>query len=111
MFWKKKSIADAAGPISVPGFIGARVVEKMMKNPDLSDHWVEYKGVVRHRSNGDGICDIRIFDKWDTDHRGIKVTDFKFLDAHSDLIQFEGWFDEKSKRAEIKDLRKFENKP
>jgi hypothetical protein len=109
MFWKRKSMEDQKGPINVPGFVGGKVVEIMQKRQDLSDHWVKYKGLVRPRAGADGSFDIRIFDQWDTDQKGIKVTDYDYLDAHPELVQFEGWFNPKTKKVEMRDTRKVES--
>jgi hypothetical protein len=109
VFWKKKSLADKKGPTSIPGYVGKKVVDILQKRQDMSDHWVKYKGLYRPHAGTNGGYDIRIFDEWDTDQKGIKVGDYAFLDAHPDLVQFEGWCDEKTRKVEIRDVRKLDN--
>jgi hypothetical protein len=100
MFWKKKSSLEDRGPINIPGWVGAFVVPELQKLP-FTDHWVKYKGVVRQKNTG-RIFDIRIYDEWETNQKQLKVTGYSFFDKYPELIQFEGWFDESSKKAEIK---------
>lgn len=100
MFWKKKPPIEGRGPINIPGWVGGYVVPELQKLP-YADHWVKYKGVVRRRNDGRSF-DIRIFDEWETGKGKMKVTDYSFFDNHPELIRFEGWYDETTKRADIK---------
>jgi hypothetical protein len=106
MFWKKKSLANQTGPFTVPNFVGDKIATSFQTSPDFSNHWVKYKGVVRLHAGEKGGCDIRIFDEWETNQTHIKVIDYAFLDTHTDLVHFEGWFDYKTRTAEINDVRK-----
>jgi hypothetical protein len=100
MFWKKKLPIEDQGAINIPGWVGAYVVPELQKLP-YTDHWVKYKGVVRKR-NAERTFDIRIFDEWEINQKQLKVTGYSFFDKYPELIQFEGWFDETSKKADIK---------
>lgn len=98
MFWKK---ADISKPTSVPSLVGKRIVEEMQKMPHTSDHWVKLKGVMRQHGNQPDAFDIRVYDEWEADQKKLKVENWVTLDQHPDLIQYEGWFDKKSKKVEI----------
>ncbi len=106
MFWKNKSLSDQLGPFIVPNFVADKVVMSLQINSDFSNHWVKYKGVARPHNGVKGGYDIRVFDESETIKTGNKVIDYAFLDAHPDLVHFEGWFNDKTKIAEINDVRK-----
>ena len=89
-------------PIKVPNYIGRRMVEELQKLPQTSNHWVQYKAVIRKQANKPDSYDVRIYDEWETNKKGVKVTNYNSLDAHPDLIQFSGWFDSQTKLVEIK---------
>ena len=101
MFWKTAELKEGR-PVKIPAYIGKHVVEEMQKMPQTSDHWVSYKAVVRPQAGKADSWDIRIFDEWETNEKGIKVADFAFLDAHPELIRFDGWFNAKTHTVDVK---------
>ena len=73
----------------------------MQKLPHTSDHWVKLKAVMRPREGNPDAFDIRVYDEWESDEKKVKIKDWASLDQQPDLIQYEGWFDKKSKKVEI----------
>ena len=45
---------------------------------------------------------MRIFDENLAVQGHVKITDYASLEEHPDLIIFEGWYNKKTKKAEIK---------
>lgn len=90
-------------PINIPSFVGSQIVKELQaKPPKEADHWVRYKAVVRKRASTPNSYDMRIYDEFETETKGVKITDYAFLDDHPDLVQFAGWFDPQTKKVEIK---------
>ena len=105
MFWEKKSAKTSEGPTKIDRLLTEIIGNEWTKVPSVSDHWVVYKAVTRmHKDNG-SVCDVRVFDEWSAKEKRVKVTDYESLDAHPDLVIFEGWLDRKAKKGDIK-LRK-----
>jgi len=105
MFWKKNAAKRSEGPCKIDRLLSEIIGDEWNKVPSVSDHWVVYKAVTRaHKDNG-SVCDVRIFDEWCAKDRKVKVSNYESLDAHPDLVIFEGWLDRKGKKGEIK-LRK-----
>jgi hypothetical protein len=57
------------------------------------------KGLVRPREGNRGCFDVRVVDERDALNRNIIITDYSFLDAHQELILFEGWYDKVNKKV------------
>jgi hypothetical protein len=105
MFWKKKTAKTSEGPTKIDRLLTEIIGNEWTKVSSVSDHWVIYKAVTRmHKDNG-SVSDIRVFDEWSAKQRRVKVTGYESLDAHPDLVIFEGWLDRKAKKGDIK-LRK-----
>jgi hypothetical protein len=100
--FKKFSSLNENAPISVPSYIGKSMVEQLQKLPQSSNHWVRYKAVIRKQPAKPNTYDIRIYDEWETEKKGAKVTNYNFFDSYPDLIQFTGWFEPQTKMVEIK---------
>jgi hypothetical protein len=101
MFGKKKSKVKS-GPTDVKGVL-ARVIGDAWGNlPRTEDHWVDYKAVMRPRSEGPNSFDVRIYDQWYTRQMNISVVDYQSLDEHQGLILLDGWVDMKAKKGEIR---------
>lgn len=99
MFWKKTLETDT--PTGVPTIVAKKLVELMQKLPHTSDHWVKLKAVMRTHEGKADVFDIRVYDEWEADAKKVKIEDWATLDQHPDLIQYEGWFDNKSKKVEV----------
>ena len=101
MFGKKKGLKTK--PVEVD-----RTIYKIIGNewnkipPGDSDHWVKYMAVMRPQKQGSDVYDIRVFNQWYAQQNKIRVFDYAALDNHSELVLFEGWFDIKTKKGEIK---------
>jgi hypothetical protein len=95
-FWKKaeNKEEELSRPKSIPESVGRHLVVKMHKDPD----WVwSLKGVVKRRqADSNTKLDFRVFDEGDAASKGVRIKDYKTLDAHPELILFDGWFDKKT---------------
>ncbi|MCJ7594214.1 MAG: hypothetical protein MUO52_05515 [Desulfobacterales bacterium] len=107
-FWEKKveAVAPAGataeklpGPKEIPYPVGKHLVVALGQDPD----WVwQLKGVVRHREGGGkDAFEVRVFSEGDTAMKKVPVKTYNSLDAHADLILFEGWFDKKSMDVQV----------
>jgi len=68
------------------------------KNPD----WVWHlKNVMRQRADALSTYDVRVFSQSEAAEKRIDVKNYLTLDAHPELILFEGWFDKSSKKIEL----------
>lgn len=99
MFFGKK---DKNRPVELSGFISRQLAKEWEKIPAATDHWVKYMALKRAQADDQNTFDIRIFDQTLTDQRKIKVTRYEDLDPYPDLVTFEGWVNEKTKKADIK---------
>ncbi|MBU2497563.1 MAG: hypothetical protein KKE57_01555 [Proteobacteria bacterium] len=106
-FWEKKAevVAPAGpnaeklpGPKEIPYPVGKHLVVALNQDPD----WVwQLKGVVRHRPEGKDAFDVRVYSVNDAVLKKVSVKNYTSLDAHADLILFEGWFDKKSMEVHV----------
>lgn len=94
MAWKDKKQGNISGPIKVDRAL-YRIVGGGWSLLPASDHWVRFMAVVRQHEDNQDVYDVRIFDQWCTDQKGIKVVDYASLDFHPDLVVFKGWYDRK----------------
>ncbi len=104
MFWKRKEGEEKLpGPreISVP--VQKHLIDQRKMDPDLVRL---LKAVVRKSPKGDAAFDIRVYDESEAGARKIPVKNYTSLDEHPDLIIYEGWFDEGSKRVELEEKKK-----
>ena len=105
-FWQKESeegssepkVVKLPGPKRIPEPVGRYLVVKLGKDPD----WVWHlESVARQRPEGKHAFDIRVFDSSLAESKNVVVKNFNSLDAHPELILFEGWYDKKSMQAQI----------
>ncbi len=108
-FWKKTATDNngkpaapkLSGPKDIPETIGMYMVTTLHKNPD----WVwTLKAVMRDRADSKEVRDIRIYDPSKTSVQKVAVKNYTTLEAHPALILFEGWFDKKRRKFEIKEI-------
>ena len=90
------------GPKELDAHLSRLVADEWEKVPTDSDHWMKFMMVERHRDNNENEVDVRIFDQWAADQHKIKVADYAALDSHPDLILFEGLYNKKAKKADLK---------
>ncbi len=112
MFWKKKP-AEAGtpqqphaeklpGPKDIPELAGRTLVVDHKKDPE----WVwRLKSVIRQSPKGKKVFEVRIFDAAQAAQKQVKVENWNTLDAHPDLILFEGWFDKENYTAELQERK------
>jgi hypothetical protein len=130
MFWKKKQVTTApviegtagaaearpsekkiesakaaklSAPRPMPGLLEKHLVTSYKMDADIAKL---LKVVVRRRPETEGAFDCRIFDQSEASASGTQVKDYASLDGHPELILYEGWFDEGSKRVEIVEKKK-----
>ena len=108
MFWKKKpeellklEVEKLPRPKEIPKLVGRNLVVEKKQDPD----WIwKLKGVVRKRlQEGKDTFDVGIFDEAQVSVKNVTVKDYNSLDEHPDLILYEGWFDKKSMKVQIKE--------
>jgi hypothetical protein len=90
------------GPTAVKGFLARLAGDEWGKLPRTEDHWVDYRAVMRQRSEGPNTFDVRIYDDWCAKQRNLNVVDYQSLEGHQELILLDGWVDMKVKKGEIK---------
>ncbi len=104
-FWKKDSGNATASKnngrkVSKPrelDLVGRHLVQKLKKDPD----WVwNLREVVLQREGIKGAFDFRVFDPVMAKQKKVAVTDYPSLDAHPELILYEGWYDKTSNKVE-----------
>ena len=101
MFGKKKNIK--AGPSELSAFLSRMISHEIAKHPSVNtDHWVKHMVVERPRAEDTDVIDFRIFDKWETDQAKLDIIDYSSLDAHPQLILYEGWYNKKAKKSEVR---------
>jgi len=92
MFGKQKQGEEKLpGPKDIPEPIGMYMVAELHNNPD----WVwSLKGVIHKVGKNGFYC--RVFDEVQTSKAGVKVKDWISLDAHPELILWEGYHDKET---------------
>ena len=101
-FWQKKTVGGGAGtgktpklsgPKELPEAVGINLVTQKKEDPDFV--W-SLKWVARPRENQKKTQEFRIFSPAAAASKGVRVTDYNFLDLHPELILFSGEFDKGS---------------
>lgn len=91
MFWNlgKAKEGELPRPKDIPRLVGSHMVVEGKKNPD----WVwKLKGVLLPTEKKKAFY-CRVFSETQATQAGVNVKDWNSLDAHSDLILWEGYFD------------------
>lgn len=91
------------GPMQIPGLVGKHLLTEYKMEPDLMQI---LKAVVRKNPKAVKMFDCRIFDPSEAEASEIRIKDYTSLDEHPELLLYEGWFDEGSKHAELKEVKK-----
>ncbi len=87
----------------MPGLVEKHLIAECKMDPALVRI---LKAIVRTSSTEEGVFNIRVFDESEALVKKIQVKDYTSVDKHPDLIIYEGWFDEKSKRVELEEKKK-----
>ena len=102
MFWHKKSAKEEekklAGPKDIPGLVQNYLVAERKLGPDFVKL---LKSVVFRNVTGEKVFNIRVFDESEALAKKVQVKDYTSLDERSDLIIYEGWFDEEVKQVKL----------
>jgi len=98
----QKKAEELLRPGEIPELVGEYLVSEMKMDPDLVHLLMS---VTRKSSRGGGAVDIRIYDEPETLIKKVTVENYNTLDDHPELILYEGWFDEESKKVEGKARR------
>ena len=109
-FWKKGSAPAKMlnaqrlrKPQVLPQAVGRELIVQLGKNPE----WVwSLKSLVRKSPRGKHRYNVRVFNQAQAAAMGISVVNYSSLDDHPELILFEGWYDRKSWKANIKEMVK-----
>lgn len=108
-FWKNNSVTEDTtqvkapklpGPKDIPEPVGRDLIVKLGKDPD----WVwSLKSVLRQRQGEKDAYDVRVYNAYDASSKKVTVANFNSLDAHPELILFEGWFNKKFRDVHIEE--------
>ena len=101
-FWHKTDVPDEAPgqsrPKDLPEVVGRYMVVDLKMDPD----WVwTLKAASRRREENHDIKDIRIFSPTAANAEGMKIRNYHSLDAHPDLVLYEGWLNTKTHQLEL----------
>ncbi len=91
------------GPKQMPILVEKYLTAEHKIDPDLAKL---LKTVTRGSSTEATGLNIRIFDDSEAIAKKIQVKNYISLDEHPDLIIYEGWFDEKSKRVKLEEKKR-----
>ena len=74
----------------------------MVVDLKMDPDWVwTLKAASRRREENHNIKDIRIFSPTAANAEGLKIRNFHSLDAHPDLVLYEGWLNTKTHQLEL----------
>ena len=104
-FWSRGKSGDAptahkkaSGPKELPQQVGQFLVVKQKEDPDYV--W-SLRCVMRRREDNRDVSDIRIFSPDEADQMGIRLLNYDSLEAHPNLVIYEGWYDRESKEVRL----------
>jgi len=91
------------GPRQIPGN-----VEKYIATTFKIEEGVVrlFKIVFRKQAGKERTMDCRIYDPEEAEAIELDVKNYTSLDGHADLVLYEGWFDEVTKKVELTEKRK-----
>ncbi len=100
---EKPKVEKLPGPRLIPGLVERHLIAQYKIDADLVP---VLKAVVRRRPGAERAFDCRIFDEAEAEASETQIRDYSSLDGHPELVLYEGWFDEDSKRVELKEMKK-----
>jgi hypothetical protein len=98
LFGKKDSEGRLPGPKDVPDAVGQQLVVTHKENPDWA--WT-LKSVMKPDGVGKNVFHVRVFSDSMAGAARVKIQDYTTLDAHPELVLYEGVYDKKSKKAKL----------
>lgn len=99
----KKKVEKLPGPKKIPGLVEKHLITEYKMDASLVPILMV---VVRKSPRAEKAFDCRIFDPAEAEANKVQIKDYTSLDEHPDLILYEGWFDENSKRVELEEKKK-----
>lgn len=114
-FWKKADAEGAAEkggklpkPKDINGIVGRKLVVDFSKDPD----WVwSLKSVERPKTNEKSAFDVRVFNGNQALSKRVPIKDYNSLDDHPELILFEGWYDKRTAKVDLKEMGAARKRP
>jgi len=104
-FWHKsdkQSSHPKAVILTAPGYLPEPVAKHLVVTMKQEAEWVwDLKAVERSRSQEIKVFDVRVFDNAQAKMRHVNVKDYNSLDAHPELIAFEGWYNKKTREVQL----------
>ena len=100
---EKPKVEKLPRPREIPALVGKHLIAEYKMDPELVPI---LKAVVRKSPKAGKVFDCRIFDESEAEASELEVKNYTSLDEHPDLILYEGWFDENSKRVELEERKK-----
>jgi hypothetical protein len=104
MFWGKKTAKEERkllGPKEIPEVVQKFLVTEKKMDPDL----VKLLRAVERKSTT-GTTSIRIFDESEAMAKKVQVNDYSSLDGHTDMILYEGSFDDGAKQVQLEEKKR-----
>ena len=93
---------DPFRPRKLDAFLSRKVAEEWQNMPSESDHWVTFMVVEKIREDNPDEVDVLIYDQWIADHQNFKIVNFDSLEAHPELVLFEGRYNKKAKQVDLR---------
>ncbi len=96
-------VESLPGPRQIPGVVEKYLIAEYKIDADIARI---LRSVIRRRQQAERAFDCRIFDQSEAEANEVKINDYNTLNQHPDLILYEGWFDEDSKKVELAEKKK-----
>ena len=104
-FWHnsdKQSSQPKAVILPAPGYLPEPVAKHLVVTMRQEAEWIwSLRAVERPRPQEKKINDVRVFDNARAKMRQLDVKDYNSLDAYPELIAFEGWYNKKTREAQL----------
>ena len=101
-FWQKKDTTQEAQGLPRPKDLSEVVGRHLVVDLEMDPDWVwTLKAALRRREENRDIKDIRIFIPEKANADGVQVRNYHSLDAHPDLVLYEGWVNTKTNQLEL----------
>ena len=99
----KTKVEKSPGPRQIPGLVGKHLTDNYQMDAELVRI---LKIVVHKRPQTERTFNCRIFDQSEAEAKEVEIEDYTSLDGNPELILYEGWFDEDSKKVELTEKKK-----
>ena len=104
-FWHKTDKQNShpkAVILPAPGYLPEPVAKYLVVTMKQEAEWIwGLRAVERLRPQEKKVFDVRVFDNAQAKMRQVDVRDYNTLDAHPELIAFEGWYNAKTREAQL----------